>query len=132
MTNEWLLIDTHVPGRSCLGWLSLDVRGSFRAYKGRPVVVLRRVFLHERSRLLACQGLCVVAGPGSFSAIRIGVLYANMLARLLGCSLVGISVEEAQDRKKLAQRLLAKALSPVPYVAPIYDREPNITSPRAV
>lgn len=93
-------------------------------------MILRRVFGRERARLEACKGVCVVAGPGSFSAIRIGVLYANMLARLLHRPLIGVSVEEAADRAALLARLENKALPIATYVAPIYTMEPNITVPR--
>lgn len=128
--QEWLFIDTHIPGRSCLGWLSLEGRSSLRVLQGRPILILRRLFGREHDRLKVCQGICVVAGPGSFSAIRIGVLYANLLARLLDRPLVGVSVEEAADQKALVDRLKRQAIPPVPYVAPIYNMEPNITVPR--
>lgn len=93
-------------------------------------MILRSLFSRERARLEACEGICVVAGPGSFSSIRIGVLYANLLSRLLRLQLVGVSVEEAADRNALVERLKTHAPSPSVYVAPVYDMEPNITIPR--
>lgn len=113
-----------------LGWLLLEGRPSVRAYKGRPVTLLRRLFDHDRDRLNKSQGICVLAGPGSFSAIRIGVLYVNLLARLTRKPLVAVSVEESLDLGELLGHLKRKAPHPVEYVAPIYDREPNITVPR--
>ena len=93
-------------------------------------MILRSLFSRERARLEACEGICVVAGPGSFSSIRVGVLYANLLSRLLRLQLVGVSVEDATDRSALVERLKNHAPSPNVYVAPVYDMEPNITVPR--
>ena len=132
VAQAWLFIDTHAPGRCRLGWLSLDEPISVRTYRGRPPCLLRRLFVHERERLQACVGICVVAGPGSFSAIRTGVLYANLLARLVARPLVGVTLEDAVSLKQLARNLALHALSSVSYVAPVYDREPNITVPRNV
>lgn len=73
------------------------------------------------------SGICVVRGPGSFSAIRTGVLYANLLSRLLRLPLFSISAEEAADLRRVAKRLEYGALRSASYVAPVYDREPNIT-----
>lgn len=93
-------------------------------------MILRSLFVRERARLEACQGICVVSGPGSFSSIRIGVLYANLLSRLLRLPLVGVSVEEAAERVALMQRLKNHVPTFATYVAPVYDMEPNITIPR--
>lgn len=103
-----------------------------KTYAGRPAGLLRRLFGWERARLSAAVGICVVAGPGSFSAIRIGVLYANVLARLLRLPLVGVEYEATHDMVALIKGLEEKTLSCSAYVTPLYDAEPNITLPRAV
>lgn len=73
----------------------------------------------------------MVAGPGSFSAVRAGVLQANLIARLLKLPLVGVTVDEAGDLEALHRELRDPRLKlAVPYVAPIYDKEPNITTPK--
>lgn len=72
-------------------------------------------------------GICVVAGPGSFSAVRSGVLAANLLARFLHVPLAGVSVAEASDLSVLRGRLAMNDVPAVSYVAPVYDAEPNIT-----
>ncbi len=132
MNNEWLLIDTHTPRQNRLGWLSITNKVSIRTYRGRPITILRRLFVEERERLATCKGICVISGPGSFSSIRIGVLYANLLARLFEKSLVGVRVEESLDLVHLAQNLDDKTWSSQAYVAPVYDAEPSITVPRTV
>ena len=73
------------------------------------------------------HGVCVVAGPGSFSAIRGGVLIANLLARLHDKKLYGLSKDEASDLSAVRERLTDGQILPAPYVAPVYDAEPNIT-----
>ena len=73
------------------------------------------------------HGVCVVAGPGSFSAIRGGVLIANLLARLHDKKLYGLSKDEASDLTAVRERLTDGQLPSAPYVAPVYDAEPNIT-----
>jgi tRNA A37 threonylcarbamoyladenosine modification protein TsaB len=93
-------------------------------------MILRSLFGRERARFEACQGICVVSGPGSFSSIRVGVLYANLLSRLLRLPLVGVSVEETAERVALMQRLKNHVPTSATYVAPVYDMEPNITIPR--
>lgn len=128
--SEWLFIDTHAPGRSRLGWLSFHERPRVKTYTGRPVALLRRLFSHERERFMQAQGIVVVVGPGSFSAIRIGVLYANLLAKFSGMPLFGVTVEEARSLSGLILRLQSR--EPLAYAAPVYDAEPTITLPRSV
>jgi tRNA A37 threonylcarbamoyladenosine modification protein TsaB len=76
------------------------------------------------------KGVCVVSGPGTFSLIRSGVLVANLLARLLNKPLVGIESSKASNLELLASTLDSMRLPPNAYVAPVYDREPNITLPK--
>ncbi len=125
----WLFLDTHTLLQSRVGLLASGVRPRLRAVVGRPSRLL-----HALDRLgvrpQACEGVCVVAGPGSFSAVRTGVLYANLLARLWHKPLVGVRVEDAQDLPALAHGLVAGTYPAVSYVAPLYDAEPNITRPR--
>lgn len=131
MNTEWVFIDTHVPRRSRLGWLKQDERPSVHTYQGRPPQLLKQLF-KDRARLEASAGICVVAGPGSFSSIRIGVLYANLLARLLKKPLRGIRVEEAVDLSTVYKQCVEDEGASAAYVAPIYDAEPNITLPKSV
>jgi len=132
VNREWLFFDTHTPRRYRLGWLSLERGAEIKTYVGRPAGLLRRLFGKERERLSAAVGICVVAGPGSFSAIRIGVLYANVLARLFRLPLVGVEYDATHDMVALIKGLEEKTLPRSAYVTPLYDAEPNITLPRAV
>ena len=66
-------------------------------------------------------------GPGAFSAVRGGVIVANLLARLLKKPLVGVHAADAEDLKMLAGRLESGRLAASSYVMPTYVSEPNIT-----
>lgn len=127
----WLFLDTHAAGSGRVGWLMSD------AHKSRAIKISGRSkhFLSAIQRLVKRagslpEGICVVAGPGTFSAVRGGVLYANLLARLWRLPLVGIRVDQAVSLKILARELFNRLHLDVSYVAPLYDREPNITAPK--
>lgn len=122
---DWLLLDAQAQGRCRVGWLNTSGRVTIMARCIRPAGLMRHLFVHHGSRLRACGGICVVAGPGSFSRIRIGVLQANLLARLLRLPLVGVTSHEAGDLLSVAKRL--DSWPRCEYVVPVYDREPNIT-----
>lgn len=88
--------------------------------------------LKEEVELRAPAFIAVVAGPGTFSAVRVGVIYANLLARWYRVPLFSLTKEEVASTDTLQvwyERLQAGMCVPVGYIAPIYDREPNITTP---
>ena len=74
------------------------------------------------------SSIIVVRGPGSFTAIRVGVTVANALGQALAVPVYGIKkmdsigiadvVEKAKRTKKANVSIL-----------PFYDRAPNITKP---
>lgn len=132
MKSSWFFLDTHAPGRYRLGWLSLETGVEVKTYRGRAAGLLTRLFSKDRERLAQVLGICVVSGPGSFSAIRIGVLYANLLSRLFRVPLIGVEYEQTLDLAGLSQQLHQGALTTSEYVTPIYDAAPNITLPRAL
>lgn len=130
MSSSWLFLDSHARGVLRLAVLPVTGRVRTRIIR-RPrvnVPVALSAFL-DVDALSRIMGVCVVAGPGSFSAVRGGVLTANLLARLLGVPLVGVSADEAEDLSALRARLVTGTIPAMPYVAPIYDAEPNITTP---
>jgi len=123
---SWLFIDTHQSGQYRVGWLGKEV--NVKTYTGRASGLLLKLPSLAKVKCEA-KGVCVVAGPGSFSSVRTGVLYANLLSRLLKVPLVGISVDDSSDLKATSYKL--QASDSVSYVSPIYDAEPNITLPRS-
>lgn len=119
----WLFIDTATAGELRAG--RLGVPSKVRRRKGRAGALVP--FLMSVVGEQVPDGVCVVAGPGSFSAVRSGVLAANLLARWWKVPLVGVDQVRAEDMKSLAEDLSSGALAPTSYVAPVYDAEPNIT-----
>jgi tRNA A37 threonylcarbamoyladenosine modification protein TsaB len=125
----WLFLDTHEMGRVRVAWFGVDGVEA-KELDARSQAALPLVEQLVDTRLQELEGICVVKGPGSFSAVRTGVLDANLLARLWKLPLVAVEVEEATDLGALAKRLAAGELAALRYVAPVYDAEPNITLPR--
>ena len=66
--------------------------------------------------------MCVVEGPGSFSAVRGGVLDAKLLARFPRLPLVAVTAGEPCYPAGLASRIASGDVSIPSYVAPVYDR----------
>lgn len=115
-------IDTHESGYFSFGWKGANEK--LWNYEGRTrnliYEITRQVKLEE---LKKADGICVVKGPGSFSSIRTGVLVANLLAKALKLKLYSLPA----DRDKMSDEDF-KILKPQIFVAPEYDREPNITT----
>jgi tRNA A37 threonylcarbamoyladenosine modification protein TsaB len=140
----WLFLDTHAPGEARFAILEDAKLPQVTSIQGRTVGLLPKLAKTMGSKgLKKIEGVCVVAGPGSFSSVRAGVLDANMIARLLDIPLIGITVDEAHDLPVLSAQLSVVSgqrnaklkpenwpLKPAQYVAPIYDKEPNITIPK--
>ncbi|HWQ99803.1 MAG TPA: hypothetical protein VN397_03080 [Candidatus Methylomirabilis sp.] len=125
---SWIFIDTHERGVMRLAMLPM--RGRIRSLRrkvapGASIATLA-TFVAPKN-VERASGICVVAGPGSFSAVRSGVLAANLLARVYGKPLYGFSCHETADLRVVRDRLAAGSVAVVPYVAPVYDAEPNIT-----
>ncbi|MCR4278910.1 MAG: hypothetical protein NUV81_03355 [bacterium] len=123
---SWIFIDTTSPGHFYAGELR---RGkTLPIQNGRGSRVLPKLASRSgRERIQKSDGICVVAGPGSFSAVRSGVILANLLARLFGKKLVGVTKDDARDLNLLREGLEQGEWEAVSYVAPVYDAEPNIT-----
>lgn len=114
-------IDTHESGHFSFGWLGEG--GQVWDYEGRTGNFFYQITKHVKlDQLKKADGICVVKGPGSFSSIRAGVLVANLLARALKLKLY--SLPAGQGKISDAD---FKHMKPQAFVAPEYDREPNIT-----
>ena len=128
---SWLFLDTHTSGQYRLGMCHRDGKTDIRLYKGRTRSALTRIHRLWEKEGKEWSGIAVVSGPGSFSSIRTGVLYANILATCLHLPLQGLSVEESTEDETIIRILKSDRMEKeVSYVAPVYDAEPNITLPR--
>lgn len=81
------------------------------------------------------KAVYVACGPGSFSALRTGVVIANTLAKSLNIPVIGLKTDEVitdQGLLKLIKkkRFNLKSSSTFKPVVPFYGKEPNITMPK--
>lgn len=123
---RYFFIDTRRRDSARFGWL--DEKGGSKLWPTQPgsAGLMSSVSLKVKQTDLAkAKGVCVVAGPGSFSSIRTGTLVANLLARIYNLPLLAVKALEADDLQVLARSLNKRR--PISYAAPIYDQEPNIT-----
>ncbi len=120
----YLFIEAVAPAEFRVGLL--DKTGHrITAVMKRSHAILGEVMKATRKTKL--KGICVVSGPGSFTAVRTGVLIANVLARLHRLPLYGVDASQAADLDGLFRDLAAGAVPASGYVAPVYSSEPNIT-----
>jgi len=124
--EKWFYIDSRARGSASFGWLPGSGKPKiWKVPADSPGLASYMASRVDNSELAEAKGVCVVSGPGSFSAIRNGTLVANLLARIYGLPIVGVDAKDADDLNALAKSLPGR--EPVDYVAPVYDQEPNIT-----
>ncbi|HEX9664748.1 MAG TPA: hypothetical protein VGA49_02895 [Patescibacteria group bacterium] len=76
------------------------------------------------------NGLGVVNGPGSFTAVRTGVVFANSLAFALNIPIVSLRSDQFKDIDQLITKIYKKISqtdSSGRLINPIYDQAPGIT-----
>ncbi len=128
---SWLFIDTHTPRRVRVGSVAADgtVYASVHEVHATRALVFVEREDRKRQRLgMGLSGVCVVSGPGTFSAVRVGVVLANLIALTRRVPVVGITPDVAEDPARLAADL-KRSTAQGTYVAPVYDAEPTITQP---
>ncbi len=83
-------------------------------------------------KLKRLKGIMVVKGPGTFTALRIGLTTANMLAWSLSIPIVGLDLNDALLDEELIARAYRQIIKRKKFkpVWPVYGREPNITIKR--
>ncbi len=127
---SWLYVDATDANRYAIGLLGDTApriwQGNAKSHAVLPAIASRI----GASALRRVDGICVVAGPGSFTSTRTGVLIADLLARAFQKPLVGVTAEQTGDLSDLGRRLAAGKLPSTRYVAPVYSSEPNITVPK--
>lgn len=98
-------------------------------------VALQKFINAHHLNLQTLHGICVVNGPGSFSAVRVGVVTANVIATLLAIPLFPIDLptlhklqtNEHNSFGETMQRWLSTSPKSEKIVKPLYSAPPNIT-----
>ncbi len=129
---NWFFINTHERNLAVLGFLA-DNNNSIKKYKVKPGALMK-VFNKNFTKqdIAKAEGIILVTGPGSFSAIRAGVLIGNLLARIYQKPLYAISNKDSCDLPRLISRIQKSKLAPTNYAEPVYDAKPNITKPKHI
>lgn len=128
----YLLLDTRISDEAKAWWLSEKGEECWQA-AGRAQGILRAIAREQPLLSSELKGVAVVAGPGRFSALRVGILYAHLLARWYKTPLFALTpadIEAKEARTDVVKAIQAGLIPELAYVAPIYDREPTITTPR--
>jgi tRNA A37 threonylcarbamoyladenosine modification protein TsaB len=124
---NWFYIDTHERGVADLGFLD-SKKSKVKKHDVKPGELMKIIEGNfKKDDIASASGIIVVRGPGSFSAIRAGVLIANLLSRTLGKPLYGITVPESTNLESVITEIESGKLEKLKYADPIYDSEPNIT-----
>ena len=71
--------------------------------------------------------LLVVPGPGSFTASRVSVTLANTMAFALNIPVICLPNPEKKMLKELCGSFVKADFVEQAFIAPLYDRPPNIT-----
>ena len=93
------------------------------------LVELHRFLQAANCKLKNLKALAVIAGPGPFTALRIGITTANTLGWSLKLPVVGIKLNEFENTDELI-KVINQKLKKVRVgqtVEPFYGREPRIT-----
>lgn len=129
-----LFINTVVPG--VISVLLFDGKKNKKLKrKGHSDQVLEAVasiLEKNQVRLDWLKGIVVVSGPGSFTAVRQGVVIANTLGFALRIPIFGVRVDEFKsDAEFIKIGITGLEKTKVgKMVLPFYGKEPNITRPK--
>ncbi|MBU0597723.1 tRNA (adenosine(37)-N6)-threonylcarbamoyltransferase complex dimerization subunit type 1 TsaB [Patescibacteria group bacterium] len=106
------------------------VQGQFiNAEKILPAI--EQVMSENKIKTSDLSGIGVVAGPGGFTSLRIGIIIANALSYALKIPIIGFKKDQFNGLPDLAKKCAKKITkSKIHSVAPFYGREPNITKPK--
>ncbi len=125
-------IDTHARGLASLGFLD-EQKNTIKSFDIKPGALVGTIaHKFSKDKIASADGIVVVQGPGSFSAIRAGVLVANLLSRIFTKPLYGITVEESGSLASVIKKITSGKLKKLKYADPIYDSEPNITMSKKI
>ncbi len=103
-----------------------------RGQKDKLLFSIDKVLRKRKKTAKDIGGIMVVSGPGSFTAVRQGVVSANAFGYLLRVPVVGVKLDEFKNEDEFLEigyKKLLKAKKGI-MVLPAYGKEPNITKPK--
>lgn len=89
-----------------------------------------KLLAKKKCRLSNLKAIAVVSGPGTFTALRIGIATANTLAWALKIPVLAIKLSEFSEDDSLVKLVIKKAknVRKGKIIEPLYGKEPNITN----
>ena len=127
----YLLIDSSRRDHLTLKLFSAaDVKIFSGSIKTHSIIEILDTFLKLKLALARIRGIAVVHGPGSFSALRSGMIISQLMARYYDIPIMGVSADAASDLRGLIKRFQKlKSDAPRRMLKPQYGKLPNITVP---
>ncbi|MFA5128738.1 MAG: hypothetical protein WC445_02090 [Patescibacteria group bacterium] len=100
--------------------------------KDKLLFLIDKIFKKNKKEVGKIGGIAVVSGPGSFTAVRGGVVAANLLGSLLKIPVIGLKQEEFKSEIEFLRIGYEKMIKGEgeKIVLPTYGKEPNITKPK--
>ncbi|MFA6534088.1 MAG: tRNA (adenosine(37)-N6)-threonylcarbamoyltransferase complex dimerization subunit type 1 TsaB [Patescibacteria group bacterium] len=134
----YLLINTTVNDHLLLGLA--DAKGRVVSWQGKEVgreqaekllPFLDQLLRAQKLKLKNLKGIIVVAGPGGFSSVRLGLALANTLGYSLKIPVIGLKSSQFPDLESLFQAGIKKLIGKksFAFVQPFYGAPPRITKP---
>lgn len=128
-------IDTTVPDGFNLALIDssevVDSISGKQAYKEAEELLpsLQVLFSRNSQSIKTMQEVWVVAGPGRFSATRIGVAISNALS--FAVTIPMRTIERNSESETIEEHVTRLVQAQVQsHVEPVYDSAPNITQPK--
>ena len=127
-----LVVQTNVSGKLLLWLVQKDKTLVFISEtvtwhgSDKALVLVNKLLRQNKHTVHDIQEILVVCGPGSFTAVRTGLIIANTLGQLLTIPVEGIvSEQELTERDIVRHHFGKKSLGVL--VKPYYGKAPNIT-----
>jgi tRNA A37 threonylcarbamoyladenosine modification protein TsaB len=103
-----------------------------KGHSDKALSVVDQLLKKNKTRSEDIRGVAAVSGPGSFTAVRQGVVVANTLGYLFRVPVVGIKLTEFKTEDELLKIGYKKvgAAKRGSIILPFYGGEPHITKPK--
>ncbi|MDQ5919351.1 MAG: TsaD protein [Patescibacteria group bacterium] len=131
LSMAYLVLDARFRGEAGAWWVGESEEETWVQQQDTQDI-LRAVQARREVLREGLKGVGVMAGPGRFSAVRVGIVYAHVIARWYRVPLYRLQTEDVvtpESRARVAQEIREGARTAEVWIDPVYDRAPNITSP---